>query len=352
MSSAQFEAQQPPALSTLPRSTAARGLTTEPLPQSLTLLVDREQELAAVTLLLRTPDVRLLTLTGPGGVGKTRLAIALADAVAADYADGVAFVSLAPIVDPTLVALTIATALGLRDAGSEPLDTQLQRLLSSRRLLLVLDNFEQVVAAAPLLSQLLSSSPGLKILITSRTSLRLHGEHTFPIPPLTLPESGGHAGDQELGQAGAVRLFIARARAVSRDLALSAEMLSSVAEIVRRLDGLPLAIELAAARTRFLPPAALLARMEHRLPLLTGGARDLPMRQQTMRDTIAWSYDLLSPADQVLFRCLSVFTGGFTLEAAEAIWAAAPDASGSSHLSGDWRRWRESPALSSIACCC
>jgi predicted ATPase/DNA-binding NarL/FixJ family response regulator len=333
MSIARTEDRSHYSVSSLPDPVTSHGHVTEPLSQPRDSLIDREQELASLIALLQTPEIRLLTLTGPGGVGKTRLAMALADAVAAGFADGVMFVTLAPIVDPALVAVTIATAVGLRDMGSEPLDIQLQRHLANKHLLLVLDNFEQVLAAAPLLSQLLSASTRLKILTTSRAPLRLYGEHEFPIPPLTLPEAGSDAGEQKLRQAGAVRLFIARAQMVSRNFALSAENLSAVADIVRRVDGLPLAIELAAARTRVLPPAALLARMEQRLPLLTGGARNLPMRQQTMRDTIAWSYNLLSPEDQGCFASLSVFSGGFTLEAAEAIWNVVPANSGAIGLS-------------------
>src|SRR5829696_2791158 len=313
-----------PSLSIVPSAPIATG-TGAHLPTLLTPLIAREQELAAVVSLLHDPGVRLLTLTGPGGVGKTRLAVAAASDVMDDFRDGVAFVNPAPIASPNLVLDTIAGALGLRDMGTVSLLDRLIDVLAGRSLLLVLDNFEQVVTAGPRVRELLDACPEVKLLITSRIGLRLSGEREFPVAPLPLSTS---TTVEDAGVSGAVRLFIERARAIRPDFNLTAETLPAVADIVNRVDGLPLAIELAAARVKVLPPAALLKRLELRLPLLSGGARDLPLRQQTMRDTIGWSYDLLNDAEQALFRRLAVFVGGFTLAAAEAIGSGATVASG------------------------
>ncbi len=274
-----------------------------------------------------------MTLTGPGGVGKTRLALQVPHDLIEQFADGIAFISLAPITDSTLVLPAIAQVLGVREAGEEPLVTRLTAFLRHKQALLVLDNFEQVVEAAPLVADLLAACPELRMLATSRVRLRVSGEREYAVPPLGLVEHVAPAPLDEVAESEAARLFVERARTVREDFALTAENAPAVAAICARLDGLPLAIELAAARVKVLPPATLLSRMERRLPLLTGGGRDAPARQRTMRDAIAWSHDLLTPGEQILFRRLAVFVGGFDLEAAEAV-AGGPDAPGLDVLDG------------------
>src|SRR5215211_5106127 len=291
---------------------------------ALTPLAGRGREVAELLALIRRPDTRLVTVSGPGGVGKTRLALQVAAEAADDFADGVAFVGLDPIRDPALVVATIAQALGLREAGSQDWFEQLTAYLRSRDKLLILDNFEQVVAAAPLLSDVLVACPRLKILVTSREILRLTGERDFPLDPLDLPRPGDTS-PSEIEQASAVALFVQRARAANPAFRLTLDTAPVVADICRRLDGLPLAIELAASRVKVLSPRALLARLEQRLMLLTGGARDLPARLQTMRAAVAWSYDLLPTDEQILFRRVSVFRGGFTEAAAAAVGDDDPD---------------------------
>jgi predicted ATPase/class 3 adenylate cyclase len=290
------------------------------LPSRLTSFVGRERETSEAKRALGA--ARLLTLTGPGGCGKTSLALRVASEVLASdgegFEDGVFFVALAPISDPGLVVSTIAQTLGVREVAGRPLLDSLKDALRDKRLLLVLDNFEQVLPAAPLVSDLLAGCPRLKILTTSRAVLRVSGEKDYPVPPLALPEAGGALAADGVSRYPAVALFVERALDARPDFVVTDESAATAVEICTRLDGLPLAIELAAARVRLLPPQALLARLARRLPLLVGGARDLPARQQTLRDTIAWSYDLLDPDEQALFRQLGVFVGGFTLETAEA----------------------------------
>jgi non-specific serine/threonine protein kinase len=296
------------------------------LPQALTPLIGREVEVADAAAILLRSDVRLLTLTGPGGIGKTRLGWRVAEEVRESFPDGVWFVPLTAVRDPALVARAVVGALGIPDIGRRPADEGLRAFLRDRRALLLLDNFEQVLDAAPLVAGLLSTCPALKVIVTSRTLLAISGEHTFAVPQLALPDPASLPDLLDMTRIEAVALFLYHARAVDPSFALTAEHAVAVAELCVRLDGIPLAIELAAARTRLLSPQHLLARSTNRLRLLIGGPRDQPARLRTMRDAIAWSYDLLTPDEQELFRRLSVFVGGFTGIAAAAVAFALDDA--------------------------
>lgn len=289
------------------------------LPAPLTSFIGREREAAAVADLLRRDDVRLVTLTGMGGVGKTRLALRVAEVIGEDFADGVTFVELAPVRNPADVLAAVATTLGVPDLGKRPLRDSLVSVLDQRGVLLILDNFEHVLPAAPLIADLLTRCRRLRILVSSRAPLGVAGERHWAVPPLAVPPEG-HAGP-DFGPA--VALFVDRVQAVLPEFRLDATNVATVVQICRHLEGLPLALELAAARMRLLSPGELLARLNDRLTLLTGGICDLPPRLRTLESAIAWSYDLLSPAQRRLLQRLAVFVGGFTVEAAEAV--AAPD---------------------------
>jgi len=289
------------------------------LPAPATALIGREGELDETRMLLRGPEVRLLTLLGPPGIGKTRLSLALAESLVEDYAEGVWFVPLASIIDPDLVASTIAKTLGLKEGPTEAAGEGLQAYLHERQMLLMLDNFEQVIPAAPLVSELLAASPGVKLLVTSRAALDIYGEHQYDVPPLDLPDLANLPSDGDLQSYPAVALFVKRAQAVAPRFTITEENGASIAEICARLDGLPLAIELAAARSRLFDPVSILRRLDRRLPLLSVGPRDRTPRQQSLRGAIDWSHDLLNDVEKALYRRMSVFVGGCTLEAIEAV---------------------------------
>ena len=298
------------------------------LPVQPTPFVGRQQEVTTVCELLRRPEVRLLTLMGPGGMGKTRLSLQVAAELSDQFTDGVFFVALAPVSDPEQVMPAIIQALGLTDIGQQDPLALLKTALRDKRLLLVLDNFEQVIDAALLLADLLAACPRLKVLVTSCIVLHLRGEHEFVVPPLSVPNPKRLPDLATLSQYEAVALFVQRSQAVKPDFQVTNANAPAVAAICARLDGLPLAIELAAARSKFFAPQALLARLGQGLAVLSGGARDLPARQQTLRGAMAWSYHLLSSEEQQLFRRLSVFVDGCTWEAAEVVCRAAGELEG------------------------
>jgi predicted ATPase len=321
------QVQQPPAMlaPTTIQEPPPPSLPRTNLPAQPTPLVGRTREIASIEDILRRSDVRLVTLTGPGGVGKSRLSIHVGEDLLDDYADGVFFVPLSSISDPDLLVPTIAHVLGVKEAGAQPLINTLKSYLRDKNLLLILDNFEQLVDAAPLIAELLSSAPRVNMLVTSQADLRLSGEREIPISPLDLPDPERLPPLDALSSNEAVALFVQRAQAVKPDFTLTSENAQAVAEICVRLDGLPLAIELAAARSKLLSPRAILDRLRTSFDLLSSGAsgrRDLPARQQTLQNAIAWSYNLLTPDEQTLFRRLSIFVGGCTLDAAEVVAGA------------------------------
>ncbi|HEY6406314.1 MAG TPA: tetratricopeptide repeat protein, partial [Ktedonobacteraceae bacterium] len=286
---------------------------------TFTPLIGREQDVINICEMLKRQEVRLVTLLGTGGIGKTRLSLQVATEMRGHFADGVCFVTLAPVTEPGLVIPTIAQELGIQEIGGQSLFEPVKVALREKHFLLILDNFEQVVAAAPLIEEILAACPHVKIVVTSRAVLHLRAEYEYPVPPLGLPDLNQLRENEALTEYTAVALFVQRARAVQPAFQVTESNAHVVAEICVRLDGLPLAIELAAARVKVLPPQDLLARLSQPLQVLTGGARTLPLRQQTLRNTLKWSYDLLDAEEQKLFRRLTVFVAGWTLEAVEEV---------------------------------
>ena len=303
------------------RTAPARGsgLERAELPREPTPLIGRDEEIQELRRLIREADTRVLTLIGPGGAGKTRLALRLAHLLTHEYPDGVTWVELAPLADSALVTATIVRALGLDASGPDAAEAALRSWLRDRRSLLVLDNVEHVLDAVPGLLRLLDGCPGIRLLATSRSPLGVRGEREFTVPPLAVPPADPRVIDRDPGDYAAVRLFVWQARQRDPDFALTADRAAAIGAICRRLDGLPLALELVAARTRLLEPEQLLGRLDHLMPLLVGGARDLPERQRTMRAAIAWSEELLTLPERALFRRMAVFAGGATLEAVVAV---------------------------------
>ncbi len=285
------------------------------LSAQLAPLVGRERELDVIRAMVRRDDARLVTLTGPGGTGKTRLALQAAADLLDDFAGGAYVVVLQAIREPELLLPTIAGTLGVSEAAGQSLSAY----LAPKELLLVLDNFEQIIGGAPTLAEILAHAPHVKLIVTSREPLHIAGEQVYPVPPLALPDSRHVREPAAIADCASVRLFVVRAQAVEPGFALTPQNASAVAELCERLDGLPLALELAAARIPLLSPEAMLKRLGERLKLLTGGGRDQPQRQRTLRNTLQWSYELLEEDEQALFARLAVFAGGFTLEAAEAV---------------------------------
>ena len=319
--------EQPPAASLAAPLAPSRRAPGSQLPVSANRFVGRAREVAAICASLRDPDVRLLTLTGPGGIGKTRLAFQVATTLETAFANGVVFVPLEALTDATLALPAIATALGIPEQSSAPLTQRLAEWLRPRDLLLLLDNFEQVMPAALEIERLLATCPSLTVLVTSRVALRLAREHEYVVPPLTLPTASNakaHPTQTEVLGCDAGALLVQSVCAISPDFAVTDANAGAVAAICARLEGVPLAIQLAAARFKLLPPAALLARLDQQLAILTDGPKDAPPRQRTIRATLDWSYHLLTPPQQALLRRLAVFTGGWTLDAAEGICAGAP----------------------------
>jgi predicted ATPase len=303
-------------------STTRKTLTNLPVAQ--TNFIGRADEQGNIVDLLHRPEVRLVTLTGPGGTGKTRLGLEVARSIQANFPHGVYFVDLASISEPDLLVTTAAHTIGIREGGGRPPLENLKDYLSNKEIFLLFDNFEQIIGAAPVVAELLASSPGIKVLVTSRIPLRLRGEFEYPVSPLSLPPEASHTLVETL-EYEAVSLFKQQAQAISPKFEITKDNSAVVIQICRRLDGLPLAIEIAAARIKMLPPQAILKRLDQSLKLLVGGAKDLPSRQQTLRQTIDWSYELLEPEEKILFTRLGIFAGGFTLEAVEGVWNPSGD---------------------------
>ena len=300
---------------------AANAAPSSNLPHPTTPLIGREEDVAAIVRLLSQEEVRLVNLTGPGGVGKTRLAIQVATELRAAFPDGIYFVALAALRDEDLILPTVGRVVGVRDASDQPLRERILAYLRERRALILFDNFEHLLPGALLLAELLSACPYLTVLTTSRATLHLSGEYEVAVQPFTLPDHARLLAVETLVRYPAIRLFVERARAADAAFVVGDANAIAITEICRRLDGLPLAIELAAARVRLLQPQAILDRLQHPLTVLTGGARDLPTRQQTLRQTVTWSHELLDPREQILFRRLAIFVGGWSIEAAAVVCA-------------------------------